>query len=158
MLPLTWASLHPASSGHFVLSAGSYQRKRFLPQPPGLMVSGVILGFLRKQGGGGIPQAPTPHHEEATALPALTAALSSSVVGQKVGMQRCHLLGEMRCPERRFLPSTQGSLSVFLLPSSVLPSPKLPHPWLNTRVPYLPPFSVPSPILSFMFCVSRVSL
>ena len=40
--------LHPAGSGHTVLSTGSYQRRR-LPAPLLVVVCGAILNFLQNQ-------------------------------------------------------------------------------------------------------------
>ena len=123
-------------AGHIVLSAGSYQGKS--PAPTAwfdgmLRHPGFPEGSVRR----GHPTVPIPHHAEATALPALTAAFGSSVVGQKVEMQTCHLLREMRCAKQRSLPSTQGSLFVFLLPSSLLLPSDIPSLWMDTRMPHL---------------------
>ena len=59
-------------------------------------------------------------------------------------MQKCHLVRETRCAKQRSLPSTQGSLSVFLLPSSLFPSADIPGFWLDTRMPHLQYFCVSS--------------
>lgn len=72
----------------------------------------------------------------------LPPVLGCSTVGQKVGMQRCHLLGSKSCPHQRSILFTQGNLFVFLLSSSLLPTPRFHCSLLNTRCHTCPLFGL----------------
>lgn len=98
----------------------------------------------------GIPQP--PQHTVRRPQPFLP--LLSPLVGQKVGMQRCHLLREMKCPEQSPpIRSGQPFSASYFSP----PAPET--PWsLNIRIPYLPPSCVPRPILFLIFWASSFSV